>query len=246
MKNAIRTYTCIGCGKVVTKSCVKKVKFCNPQCYHENKGRLGLMPKRGQTKKCLECGNKFYVPKCRSGAKFCSTQCHNENQSQKVDIECSICGKIKSVSPVFLDRKYCSIKCRDKDPENKKRLLAMRVKQQKKNPNKFETSCYKYLDENGIDYIPQYVIGNKFCVDAFIEDENIAIQFDGDYWHGNPKKYTDLDKRQRKRVALDKSQDAYMKACGIKVVRVWQSEFKKDKSTLIKRFKQVTAQRALF
>lgn len=235
MKNAIRTYTCIGCGKSVTKSCTKGIKFCSQGCYHKNKGRLGLMPKRGENRKCIECGDKFYVPQSRSDAKFCSSECHNEWQCQKVKMQCSVCGGTKKVSPVFGDRKYCSIDCRDKDPENKQRLLRMRVKQQSDNPNKFERDCYSYLDKNSIDYEPQYIIGDKFCVDAYIKSEDVAIQFDGDYWHGNPERYDDLDDRQRKRVALDKSQDAYMEACGIRVVRIWQSEFKKDPSILIDR-----------
>ena len=59
------------------------------------------------------------------------------------------------------------------------------------------------------------------------------VQFDGDYWHGNPASFPDPDQRQRKRMALDKSQDAYMSACGYRVVRFWASEITKQPEYVI-------------
>ena len=83
------------------------------------------------------------------------------------------------------------------------------------------------MSEMGINFEIQYVIGGKFTVDAFVPSKNTVVQFDGDYWHGNKAVFPTPDHRQKKRMALDISQDAYMKTCGINVIRVWQSEFKK-------------------
>lgn len=59
---------------------------------------------------------------------------------------------------------------------------------------------------------------NKFLVDILIPDKKIIIQWDGVYWHSKPK-----------RVLLDKSQDAYLKKCGYKVLRITDVEMKNNK-----------------
>jgi very-short-patch-repair endonuclease len=87
---------------------------------------------------------------------------------------------------------------------------------------------YALLDALGADYLPQYLIAGKFCVDAFVPSRGVVVQFDGDYWHGNPARFPTLDARQRKRVRLDRSQDAYMAKCGYHVIRLWESDLRKD------------------
>jgi very-short-patch-repair endonuclease len=119
---------------------------------------------------------------------------------------------------------YCSLACRDADPARHDALIAMNARQQGLSPNKVEQRGYALLDSLGVPYERQHVVGGKFCVDAFVPDAGLVIQFDGDYWHGNPKHFPAPDARQRKRMALDQSQDAYMRACGYRVLRVWASE----------------------
>lgn len=117
------------------------------------------------------------------------------------------------------------MKCRNADPCLSERLIKMRTDQSKSNPNKFEKLAYSILESLGIDFIPQYIVNGKFTVDAFIPSKNIVLQFDGDYWHGNHAIYSTFDSRQKKRMGLDKSQDAYLKKIGIGVFRFWQSDF---------------------
>ena len=62
---------------------------------------------------------------------------------------------------------------------------------------------------------------------SHLPDEKIVVEFDGDYWHGNPVTYPTLSKRQAKQRAWDKAQDAYMDKCGYLTVRVWGSDLKK-------------------
>jgi very-short-patch-repair endonuclease len=100
----------------------------------------------------------------------------------------------------------------------------MNAKLQEGKPTRLEVTGYAMLDEMGIDYLSQYVIGGKFCVDAFIEKSGLVIQFDGDYWHGHPIRFPNPDTRQRRRMNLDHSQDAYLKRCGFRVLRIWESD----------------------
>lgn len=64
---------------------------------------------------------------------------------------------------------------------------------------KLEVKGYSLLDELGIRHERQYLLFEKFCVDAWVEECNLVIQFDGDYWHGHPIKYPNPDRRQRKK-----------------------------------------------
>lgn len=113
--------------------------------------------------------------------------------------------------------------------------MQMNVDQQNGKETKLERAGYAALDALTIAYFPQHVIGDKFCVDAFVPSLGIVIQFDGDYWHGNPAKFATLDARQRRRARLDHSQDAYMSKCGFHVLRFWESDIKANANVIAER-----------
>ncbi|WP_376777653.1 DUF559 domain-containing protein [Deinococcus rubellus] len=106
----------------------------------------------------------------------------------------------------------------------------MNADQQRGHQTEIERIGYALLDEMGVEYLPQHVIGDKFCVDAFAPAQGVVIQFDGDYWHAHPEKFPEPDARQRKRQRLDASQDAYMRVCGYRVVRLWETNLRRNLS----------------
>ena len=242
MKNAIRTYICQGCGKVVTKSCVKNIQYCSTQCYHKH-GKTGRK-KNGKYITCIVCGNNFYAPASRKDkAITCSSACQKIWQSRKIETKCETCGKTYKLSPSrfkFDNPRFCSLKCRNNNKSVKERLIEMNRKQQYIKITSIEKIGYSVLDNANINYFPQKVMFDRFCVDAYIPVDNIVIQFDGDYWHGNPDKYTILDKRQIKRRALDKSQDAYMKKRGITILRFWGSQIIKNPNIILSNLSTVS------
>lgn len=107
------------------------------------------------------------------------------------------------------------------------------------------TTCerlgYAMIDGMGLRFTRQHMVDGRFCVDAYLSDQNVVIQFDGDYWHGNPAKYPTLDKRQQKRVQYDRSQDAFMVASGIRVFRFWHSELHTDSDGISQRLRRLLA-----
>lgn len=241
----VRTITCISCGKTVTRHLRPQTKYCSLECY-----RSSPRPQRktGDTFPCAICGESVYVPASRLGQDryFCSTDHANEWQGRnKTEHTCKMCGTSFRWSPSRSKANnvtYCSLKCRDADPERRAMLIAMNAKQQRMKPNNIERAGYAMLDSLGIDYTPQHVIGGKFCVDAFVPGHRLVIQFDGDYWHGNPASFPEPDHRQRKRMTLDRSQDAYMAACGYRVVRFWASEITKHPERVMSQLRQLLAQ----
>ena len=76
-----------------------------------------------------------------------------------------------------------------------------------------EIKMAEELTRKGIEYIEQYNLGDKFGLDFFLPEYEIVIECDGDYWHNLP----DVAKR-------DKSKNAYIKACGFKLFRFWNTQ----------------------
>lgn len=222
-KYKLRKFKCIGCGKEVEARRPKnKTKYCSLSCY-----RNGIRPnnKTGKIIACKNCGKEVYKPlsQLKSKNHFCSKDCANKYQAKdKIKFICKICGEKFSLSKSKVEQSnptYCSWECRIKDKEHifKNAIKGNVAQQNKKGLNKLELAGQKILKEIGVEFQEQVLMFNKFLVDVLIPSKNIIIQWDGEYWHTKPK-----------RVLLDKSQDAYFKKCGYKVLRITDKEIKNN------------------
>ena len=97
----------------------------------------------------------------------------------------------------------------------------------------------KFIDEAikplGVDYSTQHYLKDlKHYCDVFVPKKNIIIEFQGDYWHGNPQKYdiSELSEHQMRKVAKDKELRDYCSKHGIKLVEVWESDYKKHNTSV--------------
>jgi very-short-patch-repair endonuclease len=236
----VRTIACVSCGRTITGHLRPEQRYCSLPCY-----RNSPRPKRmtGRTVCCAVCKKAVYVPKARLGLKnyFCCTVHANAWQGRnKTSHVCIICDKSFRWSPSRQKNnnvKYCSITCRSQDPAFREQLRRMNLEQQKGRQTAPEKIGYALLDALGANYLPQHLIAGKFCVDAFIPSRGVVVQFDGDYWHGNPARFPTLDARQQRRVRLDRSQDAYMAKCGYHVVRLWESDLLKNLAAVRKKLR---------
>ncbi len=77
-----------------------------------------------------------------------------------------------------------------------------------------ELKMFKMLKELNISFYPDYLMYDKFFVDAYLPEQNVILEVDGRYWHSG-------EKQQEK----DRKKDLYLKACGHKVFRFWEDEF---------------------
>jgi very-short-patch-repair endonuclease len=226
----VRTITCAGCGATVTKRMPAGRRYCSHDCY-----RKTPRPERrtGTTRTCERCGVKFYLPASRlMEGRFCSLACHNANQGRgKTSHVCKICGKTFRWSPSRSTSgnyriTYCSLSCRDADPERAATLLAMNQAQQLARITRAEAAGYALLDRLGVEYLRQPSFGGKFTPDAAIPSARLVVQFDGDYWHD--RKGTSTEPRILRRVTLDRSQDAYIRRAGWEVLRLWEGDLRTD------------------
>lgn len=228
----LRTITCERCSAQVTRRMPAGRRFCSLACY-----RSGPRPRRrtGDTRTCSWCNATFYVTLGRveqGEGQFCSLACHNARQGiGKTDHVCKTCGRAFRWSPSRTASgnyrvTYCSIACRSADAEWNAARMATLAKQQRGRTTPTETAGYALLDSLGIEYTRQAIFGGKFIPDAVIPGARLAVQFDGDYWHD--RKGNSTETRIRRRVALDRSQDAYVRASGWEVVRLWDSDLRGD------------------
>lgn len=240
--NKIRTIVCDGCGKTITRRMRPGQRFCSTAC-------SGSAPKperrTGERRSCERCGTAFYVNRARievGQGRFCTIKCHNANQGRNKTVHtCKTChgefrwSPSRSKSGAYTIT-YCSPKCRDADPERREMLLRMNAEQQRVTITKTEAAGYAVLDSLGVEYERQALFAGKFTPDALIPSHRLVVQFDGDYWHD--RKGTSTELRLLRRVALDLSQDAYATACGWRVVRLWESDLRRDPSGCAERIRQ--------
>lgn len=102
--------------------------------------------------------------------------------------------------------------------------------------NKLEKIVADELDKATIPYHFQYFINEDGICKSFdfkIKNKPIIVEVDGDFWHGNPNtKYHHIN--INKTIDNDKLKEKLALKKGIKVIRLWESDIKKDPSIVIK------------
>lgn len=97
----------------------------------------------------------------------------------------------------------------------KRQLNGLLAQQNSKEPTSIEKKVYEALKAKGLLFETQKLINGKFIVDAYIPSLNLVIEVDGKYWHS-------LDRVMKK----DKAENAYLKKCGFKLLRLSEMEIK--------------------
>jgi len=140
--------------------------------------------------------------------------------------KCATCGKEMIVWPCVSERtKYCSVRCQILGGNSNTDI---------------ELIVKDWLDKNNVTYIQQYNIG-KYLADFYLSDCNIAIEVQGDYWHGNPQMYNaeDLNEQQKDHMRRDKRKFGYYKKEGIKFYELWGQDIKENIHDAMKSIKEL-------
>jgi very-short-patch-repair endonuclease len=190
--------------------------YCSRRCAAKATANVVAKAREnGKEVPCGNCGTMIYRARAKiMKVNFCSPQCHGlYHQRRRITIICAYCGEEKRVKPSYLNKgaKYCSKICWIRGSAE----------------TSLETLGYALLDVMNFTYQRQTRLG-KFIPDAFIPSLNMAVLFDGDYWHNMPD-HKDRDERF----------NAYASRIGVLVVRVRESELKKSYQILRSRIIQV-------
>lgn len=103
--------------------------------------------------------------------------------------------------------------------------------------SKAEQELHAAIASSGLDVLSQYHIqGVPYFYDIFIPHLNLLIEYQGDYWHANPRKYpsgTMLAMQNIGPVLVDNiwARDAAKKKAaedlGYQVLYIWEMDYKK-------------------
>jgi len=131
-----------------------------------------------------------------------------------------------------------SLKGRPKSEAHKKIMLETLARNRKEilkgNPSKLEYIFADILTSIGVVFIHQYHV-DGFDYDFYIPDKNLLIEIDGDYWHGNPTIYTELNNIQKKNKGLDKLKGIHANKRAINLVRFWEHDINNNRLEVIQK-----------
>jgi very-short-patch-repair endonuclease len=135
--------------------------------------------------------------------------------------------------------------------EVRKKPLMKKTKTVKKHPqygtSKLEEDfAHNFLDKLGVKYTYQFEakdIGRFF--DFYLQDENLIIEVDGDFWHGNPEKYDkdELRGHQKRAQRVDEHKTKWALLHSIPILRFWESDIRKNPKKVMKILKEELGKR---
>lgn len=239
---------CEYCGKIIYRTLSQYKKrihhFCSNKCQS-----LKKHDETYENRKCIMCGKIYNVPKI-STQELCSTNCQKEWQKTRIgklnvrctskESFCDNCGKQILVKKYKIEKgqkNFCSNYCRrqwyanifsqTQDWKNECRIRsANEIKKKKSTNTKPQIIVNKLLDDMGIAYSNEKVF-EYYSMDNYMEDYNLIIEVNGDYWHSNPLKYNDYSKlydSQKRIIPRDKAKRTYCKNHNLPILNLWESD----------------------
>ena len=110
------------------------------------------------------------------------------------------------------------------------------AKRMDKNPTAPEKSFALMMEELGIEYETQKIVGGKIY-DFYIPEKNMLIEVDGDFWHAKDKSLNEMTMVQKKTFFNDLRKNAIAKNNGYELERVWEGELLEQYELTKSRFK---------
>lgn len=223
------------CGKEICKVS-KRCKSCSMK---ENKYALGCRWEHSEkTKKKMKIDRKgakhpFYNRHHTKNTKKKMSKSHKGRKAWNKNIPCS-----KNI------KKKISIQMKEvmKDPKVRENLRekALQHIQNNKGPfknTKPELKMKEILNNLNIPYETQFRLQNHLF-DFRILNTNVLIEVDGDWFHGNPKKFSSLNTMQLKQKQKDLKNTQLAKENNYTLLRFWENEVLKKEEKIIKELKK--------
>jgi len=109
--------------------------------------------------------------------------------------------RIRAKDPIRREKISKALTGKPKSEAHRKIMLETLARNRKEllkgNPSKLEFTFADVLTGLGIEFTHQFHL-DGFDYDFYIPAKNLLIEVDGDYWHGNPNKFPELNAMQRK------------------------------------------------
>ena len=245
--------TCENCGKEIIQTYTQYQRanhhYCSNECQMEFQHKLSY-----EDRECPICHSIFSVSK-KSTQLLCSTECQKRWQTQQVGelnprftrikLNCEYCGQEIYVSKYRADdgsHKFCSIKCRqnwyaqvwsqDENWKNSSRQRILKSYEQglfSHTDTKPQRIINDLLNKLNISFINEYNC-KYYSIDNYLDNNNLMIEVMGDYWHGNPNKFSmeSLTEIQTKRISRDKAKHTYISNYyNTEILYLWEEDIYK-------------------
>jgi len=215
-------YNCSFCGKEESKPLSVYLKnkeyFCSSECYWnfkrecEPKGEDHPSYNRVE-KKCDNCGEDIKVIPWgieNHHHNFCSQKCYWEFRSK-----------------YYIGEKHSQFGLK-KTTEQKRKMRIATVKSYEngtfKRRTKPQIKVDEMLDDLNMVFKNEYNC-KYYAIDNYLSEYNLMIEVNGDYFHSNPLKFTELNTMQIKGIIRDKRKRTYIKRYKeIDVLYLWESD----------------------
>lgn len=123
------------------------------------------------------------------------------------------------------NKELSKAKKKARNPNGSSQKIKKNASSMKKDMTKPEREMNQILTELNVEFEPQKVVGYKIY-DFYVPKVNLLIEVDGDYFHANPKLYTeaDLNSIQKRNLKNDAFKDTLANGRGYGLIRVWESD----------------------
>lgn len=105
----------------------------------------------------------------------------------------------------------------DKGKAIRRKQGYLSIKAQRRTESSIERKMREELTRRVITFEQEKPFLERYFIDFYLPEYNIAIECDGDYWHSLPNV-----------VSKDRRRDSEFKKRGVEVLRFWESEINKD------------------
>lgn len=211
----------------------KERRFCSMFCVYQNTKR--------ETRSKIDINKVIDLYKNQGLSAINIAKIVNSNhftiyrilKENNIKVRENTCRNIRKMSEETKDKIRKKAIQRYIDHPEKREQIRQRMLQQIKNGKlskiksntSIEIKIKDLLIELGIPFEQQKIF-NRWCFDFFLPTHGTFIECDGDYWHGNPNKYTieKLDKIQEGVIERDKRKEAYLHKRHYRLLRFWQED----------------------
>jgi very-short-patch-repair endonuclease len=174
--------------------------------------------------------------------KFASGELEQWNKGiSKTDRQMEACLKAAK-DPIRREKISKALTGKPKTEEHRKIMLETLARNRKEilkgNPSKLEFTFADMLIGLGIDFIHQYEV-DGFDYDFYIPAKNLLIEVDGDYWHGHPDKFPELNAMQRKNKGLDRLKTKHAADRNFQLLRFWEHDIVTNRFTVVENLMKI-------
>lgn len=240
----LETFNCVYCDKLVVRY-RKRNGFCSRSCASKkhiedgtyDRWKLRIQEKIGINKNCIKCGTQFYCePADSERKKLCgSRECRKSYMSEYMTYNNPSYGKkekegVREKVKKTLLEKY-----------GVKNAFALAKHTSLSKPQKELIEYLKNNTKYTIFYdFPIYTKEDKlYKADIYIKELNQIIEFNGTYWHADPRFYKEdflVKKKQKFSKQIWEDDEKRLKdlvEMGYKVKIIWEYDYKINKENIL-------------